>query len=105
MFWPLIILVSIIFSVIAWLHWGKRGVYFAMMASYETLKISWKRARSNITEKELLIKTLRSRATYKNLSLETLEKIVEENPNIYSLIKFVTEDERVKSWKEYKNNL
>ncbi|MFH1712861.1 MAG: hypothetical protein ABH896_01585 [Candidatus Jacksonbacteria bacterium] len=95
-----IILFVIIFFWL-WLHWGKRGVYVAMTVSYETIKRGWQRENPNITEKELLIKTLQSRMTYKNRSITELEKIVEENSDIYSLIKFVIKNEGVKSWKEY----
>jgi hypothetical protein len=87
-----------------WLHWGKRGVYVAMMVSYEMLKRAGRKKNPDITKKDLLIKTLQSRLTYKHRPITELEKIVEENPDIYSLIKFVIKDEGVKSWKEWKDS-
>lgn len=76
-----------------WLHWGRRGAYVAMFASYYTAKRALKRNNPSATEKEILIHVLRSRYTYKDRPLKELEDIVSNNSTIESLTKFVIEDE------------
>ena len=96
-------IVGILIPIVMWIlfFWGKRGVLYAMKITYEKIRGYYIINNLPFSEKELLIKTLQSRYTYKNRPVEELGKIVEENPDIYSLIKFVIRDEGVKSWKEY----
>lgn len=96
-----IILVPILMCIL--FFWGKRGVWFAMKVTYEKVRGYYVRNNLQFSEKELLIKTLQARVTYKQRSLEELTKIVDQNPNIVDLTKFVIKDEGVKSWKEWKN--
>jgi len=98
------IILVILIPVLMWVlfFWGKRGVLYAMKITYEKIRGHYITNNLPFSEKELLIKTLQSRYTYKNRPVEELGKIVEENPDIYSLVKFVIKDEGVKSWKEYK---
>ena len=102
--WAIVTIVAIILiPIIMWaiFFWGKRGVTFAMKITYEKLRGYYVKHLLPFSEKDLLIKTLQSRHTYKNQPAEELEEIVEENPDLTSLIKFVIKDEGVKSWKEF----
>lgn len=98
------IIAAILILVVMWIlfFWGKRGTFYAMKITYEKIRGYYVANILPFSEKELLIKTLQSRHTYKNRSIEELGKVVEENSDIYSLIKFVIKDEGIKSWKEYK---
>ena len=89
------IIMGILIPVIMWIlfFWGKRGVLYAMKITYEKIRGYYVANNLPFSEKELLLKTLQSRYTYKNRPVEELEKIVEENPDIYFLVKFVIKDE------------
>lgn len=94
---------GILIPIVMWIlfFWGKKGVLYAMKITYEKIRGYYIKNNLPFSEKELLIKTLQSRYTYKNRPVEELGEIVEENFDIYSLVKFVIKDEGVKSWKEY----
>jgi len=90
------IIIGIIIIIILfwfWLHWGRRGTRVAMLSSYYALERAWKRQNPNIDQKTILIKTLQSRATYKNRPLNELDEIISQHSTIEDLIKFVIQDE------------
>jgi hypothetical protein len=91
------IIIGIIIIIVLfwfWLHWGRRGTRVAMLSSYYAMEKAWKRQNPNISQKTILVKTLQSRATYKNRPLIELEKIVSQHSTIEDLIKFVIQDEK-----------
>ena len=91
------IIIGVIIAFIifwCWLHWGRRGTKVAMLSSYYALEKTWKRKNLNIDQKTILLKTLQSRATYKNRPIEELKRIIDENSTIEDLIDFVIKNER-----------
>lgn len=98
MWWIILVIAIILFIIFVLPFMGKRGVIFAMTASYHALSSNRRRHDPTVSEKEILFLTLQSRPTFANRPHDELMKIVEANPNIESLSRFVLAyEEKLKS--------